>query len=213
MRFQHSPNSTIMKKLFLFPVLAFLVMAASEPKSLEKKERKFARDFLKDTKTDLVKTVKGLSTAQLSFHSAPDRWSVEDCMKHIAAAEMGLRQMLDGTLKQPATPEKRSEVKVSDEDMIKMIEDRSHKAQAPEQLRPENTPFKSADEALTSFKENRDKLSDFVKNTQEDLRNHIVELPFGKIDAYQMVLFISAHSNRHTQQIKEVMADPNFPKQ
>ena len=202
-----------MKKLLLFSVLAFFFIAATEPKSIEKKERKFARDFLKDTKTDLVKTVKGLSQAQLSFHSAPDRWSVEDCMKHIAAAEMGLRRMLDGILKQPATPEKRAEINVSDEDLIKMVEDRTHKAQAPEQLRPENTTFKTAEEALTSFKENRDKLSDFVKNTQDDLRNHIAELPFGKIDAYQMVLFISAHSNRHTQQIKEVMADPNFPKQ
>jgi len=202
-----------MKKLLLFATLALLTMAASEPKSLEKKERKFARDFLKDTKTDLIKTVKGLSQAQLSFHSAPDRWSVEDCMKHIAAAEMGLRQLLDNNLKEAPTPEKRVDVKTSDEDLIKMIEDRTHKAQAPEQLRPENTPFKSADEALNSFKENRDKLMDFVKNTQEDLRNHVVDLSFIKIDAYQMVLFISAHSNRHTQQIKEVMADPNFPKQ
>jgi hypothetical protein len=202
-----------MKKLLLFATLAFLTMAASEPKSLERKERKFARDFLKDTKTDLIKTVKGLSQAQLSFHSAPDRWSVEDCMKHIAAAEMGLRQVLDNNLKEAATPEKKGEVKTSDEDLIKMIEDRTHKAQAPEQLRPENTPFKSADEALNSFKENRDKLMDFVKNTQEDLRNHVVDLTFIKIDAYQMVLFISAHSNRHTQQIKEVMTDPNFPKQ
>jgi hypothetical protein len=202
-----------MKKLFILPFLALLVLAASDPTTIEKKERKFAAGFLKDTKSDVVKTVKGLSQAQLTFHSAPDRWSVEDCLKHIAAAEMGLRQMLDQNLKQAATPEKRTEVKVSDEDLIKMVEDRSHKAQAPEQLRPENTPFKSADEALNSFKDNRDKLMDFVKNTQEDLRNHIVELPFGKIDGYQMVLFISAHSNRHTQQIKEVMADPNFPKQ
>jgi len=126
---------------------------------------------------------------------------------------MALRQLLDNNLKQPATPDKRSEVKVSDDDLIKMIENRSTKAQAPEQLRPENTTFKTADEALTSFKENRDKLLDFVKDTKEDLRNHIYELPFGKIDGYQMVLFIGAHSNRHTQQIKEVMSDPNFPKQ
>ena len=202
-----------MKKLLLVPILAFLAFATAPSATIEKKERKFAKDFLKDTKTDLVKTVKGLSEAQLKFKSAPDRWSVEDCIKHIAAAEMVLRQLLDNTLKQPAAPDKRSEVKVSDEDLIKMIEDRSKKAQAPEQLRPENTPFKSADEALNSFKDNRDKLLDFVKNTQDDLRNHIAELPFGKIDAYQMVLFISAHSNRHTQQIKEVIRDPNFPKQ
>ncbi len=202
-----------MKKLLLIPILAFIALAATEPASLEKKERKFAKEFLKDTKSDLVKTVKGLSEAQLKFRTAPDRWSVEDCMKHIAAAEMGLRQFLDNTVKQPATPEKRSEIKVTDEALIKMIEDRSMKAQAPKELRPENTPFKSADEALNSFKDNRDKLLDFVKNTKEDLRNHVAELPFGKIDAYQMVLFISAHSNRHTQQIKEVMNDANFPKQ
>ena len=202
-----------MKKLLLIPMLAFLAFTITEPKSLEKKERKFAKDFLKDTRSDLVKTVKGLSDAQLKFKTAPDRWSVEECVKHIAAAEMALRQMLDGSLKQPATPEKRSEVKVSDEALIKMIEDRSHKAQAPEQLRPENTPFKTEDEALSSFKDNREKLVDFVKNTNEDLRNHLLDMPVGKIDAYQMVLFISAHSNRHTQQIKEVMADANFPKQ
>jgi len=202
-----------MKTLLLVPILALLAFTISEPKSLEKKERKFAKDFLKDTKSDVVKTVRGLSDAQLKYKIAPDRWSVEECAKHIAAAEMGLRQMLDGSLKQPATPEKRSEIKVTDEQLIKMVEDRSRKAQAPEQLKPENTPFKSADEALSSFKENREKLIDFVKNTQEDLRNHVVELPFGKIDAYQLVLMISAHSNRHTQQMKEVIADANFPKQ
>src|SRR5262245_55088938 len=121
-----------MKKLLFIPILAFLVIAGVAPTALEKKERKFAKDFLKDTKGDLVKSVKGLSEAQMKFKTAPDRWSVEDCMKHIAAAEMGLRQMLDNNLKQPATPDKRSEVKVSDEDLIKMIENRTVKAQAPE---------------------------------------------------------------------------------
>jgi hypothetical protein len=202
-----------MKKLLLVPIIAFMALAAMEPNSIEKKERKFARDFLKDTKNDLAKTVKGLSDAQLKFKTAPDRWSVEECIKHIAVAEMALRQMLDNNLKQPATPDKRAEVKVTDENLIKMVEDRSKKVQTTEQLKPENTPYKSADEALNSFKDNRDKLLDFVKNTKEDLRNHIVELPFGKIDAYQFVLFISAHSNRHTQQIREVMNDANFPKQ
>src|SRR5438046_835629 len=124
-----SPKSTYMRKLLVLPILAFLVIAATEPKSIEKKERKFAKDFLKDTKADVVKTLKGLSDAQLNFHAAPDRWSVADCMKHIAAAEMGLRQMLDVDLKQAATPDKRADVKVTDDDLIKMVEDRSHKAQ------------------------------------------------------------------------------------
>jgi hypothetical protein len=33
----------------------------------------------------------------------------------------------------------------------------------------------------------------------------------GPLDAYQWILLISAHSERHTKQIEEVKADPNFP--
>jgi hypothetical protein len=55
-------------------------------------------------------------------------------------------------------------------------------------------------------------LTDFVATTSDDLRDHVVTLPFGSFDSYQMILFIAAHSNRHTQQIDEVKADPNFPK-
>ena len=79
-------------------------------------------------------------------------------------------------------------------------------------MKPENTPFKSAAEALESFKQDRDKLVDYVKDTQEDLRNHVLVLPIGTYDSYQLILLIGAHSNRHMQQIEEVKADPNFPK-
>jgi hypothetical protein len=40
-----------------------------------------------------------------------------------------------------------------------------------------------------------------------------VDSPLGKkLDAYEWVLCIAAHSERHTQQINEVKSDPNFPK-
>jgi len=202
-----------MKRLLFLPLLALLAFSVSDTGTLEKKERKFAASYLKETQKDFFKATKGLSEAQLKFKAAPDRWSVEDCMKHIAAAETLLWSFVDGNLKQAANPEKRSEIKLSDEEVIKAITDRSKKFQAPEPLRPENVKFKTADEAAAYFKENRGKLIDFVKSTQEDLRGHVLTLPFGNYDAYQMVLFIAAHSNRHTQQIREVMADPNFPKQ
>jgi hypothetical protein len=44
------------------------------------------------------------------------------------------------------------------------------------------------------------------------MRNHVLKSPLGVLDTYQIVLLMSAHSNRHTQQMKEVIADPNFPK-
>jgi hypothetical protein len=60
--------------------------------------------------------------------------------------------------------------------------------------------------------ENGEKLIQYVKTTDADMRNHVVTFPPGSFDSYQMILFIASHSNRHTQQIEEVKADPNFPK-
>jgi hypothetical protein len=181
--------------------------------SLTSKERKFAANQLKDTKSDFLKSVRGLSQSQLDFKASPDKWSIKECSYHIAIAERNLWQMLDVALKQPANPEKRSEIKMTDDQVIKMLVDRSRKFKTSETFEPKNTPFKSLDEALESFKELRTEHIKYMKTTTEDLRNHVAQLPVGWIDCYQICLFMSAHSNRHTQQIEEVKADPNFPKQ
>lgn len=200
-----------MKKLFLMTsailMLSFLVV---DP--ISKKERKDAVKLLKDTEKGVKDQVKGLTEAQLKFKPGPDRWSIEECVKHIAKSEEMLWQMMDSVLKGAATPDKRSEIKLSDEQLIQRIEDRSTKVKTMEQLKPENIPLKNTEEALVSFTKDRDKLIEYVNSTNSDLRNHLVAFPFGTIDTYQMVLFIAAHSNRHTQQIMEVKADPNYPK-
>ena len=202
-----------MKKLLLLLPLAIVMSFSVSDSVLTKKERKFAKEHLKETKKDLIKTVEGLSASQLSFKADSAKWSVEDCLKHIAMSEIGIWKAVKDGLSQPPNPEKRSEIKMTDEQLVKAIQDRSSKFKTSEALQPQNTPFKSAQEAIASFKENRSKLISYIDDTQEDLRNHVINFPVGVMDAYQLVLLISAHSNRHTQQIREVMADPNFPKQ
>jgi uncharacterized damage-inducible protein DinB len=201
-----------MKKLLMVTTAIALFSFVSAPATLTKEERNFATKFLKDTEKGVFEKYKGLSDAQLTYKPAPDRWSVEECLKHIASTEQALWQMTEGNIKQAANPDKRSEIKMTDEQVIKMIESREKKVQTQDQFKPENTPFKTAADAIESFKANRDKLIAYVKTTDEDLRNHVVTMPFGQLDTYQMILFIGAHSNRHTQQIAEVMADPGFPK-
>ena len=210
-----------MKKLlffaFVFVGLSFIPTRRATSlaaDTLTKKERNYAVKFLKETENDVLDKVKGLSQEQLQFKPAPDRWCVEECVKHIAITEQALWQMVSDTLKQTANPEKRSQIKMTDEQLIAMIEDRSqgHRVKTMDPFKPENTPYKSMDEALASFKENRAKLIAYVKGTQEDLRDHVATMPFGTIDCYQAILFIGAHSNRHAQQMAEVMADPGFPK-
>ena len=180
--------------------------------SLSKKEKRSAISLMKDTRADAIKSVRGLSDAQLNFKAAPDRWSVKECMYHIAISEKNLWALMEATMKAPANPEKRPEIKMTDEQLIKMMEDRSFKVKTQEAFEPKNTPYKSLDEAVNAFKEMRNEHMKYMKQTTEDMRYHITQMPFGWLDCYQLCLMMASHSNRHTQQINEVKADPNFPK-
>jgi uncharacterized damage-inducible protein DinB len=200
-----------MRRLFILPLL-FLAAFSMPADTLTEKERKFATDHLAATRDDFFKTLSGLSEAQLKFKAAPDKWSVEDCAKHIAVAEKGIWSSIEAGMKQPVNPEKRAEIKMNDEQLLKAIQDRSAKFKAPEQIQPQNSGFANVQDALASFKATREQIIQYISTTQDDMRNHVLSFPVGVMDAYQMVLLISAHSNRHTQQMKEVMADPNFPK-
>ena len=182
-------------------------------KGISKKERKDAEKFLKETEMGVYAAVKNLSEAQLKFKAAEDKWSAEDCLKHIAASETMLWQAANGAIEQAANPEKRTEIKMTDEEVKTKIADRSHKVKTMTPLEPQNIAFKNAEEALASFKGNRAKLITYVSDTEADLRNHVAIFPFASLDAYQVILFIGAHSRRHTLQIEEVKMDPNFPKE
>lgn len=113
----------------------------------------------------------------------------------------------------PAAPEKRADDKFTDQQILTMIPDRSHKAQAPEILKPTNR-WVTREELIAAFEKSRGATIDYVRNTNDDLRDHFGAHPtLGMLDAYQWILLISAHSERHTKQIEEVKADPNFPKE
>lgn len=178
--------------------------------TISQKERTFLHSDLKSTKKQFFESVKGLSTAQLNFKATPDSWSVSDCIIHLAISEDEIWQMADKALKLPANPEKRSLIKLSDDELLKMARDRSKKGKAPEVLQPSRSSWKDSDEALSAFKDRRTALMKYVKTTTHDMRNHVVETM--SMDSYQVLLLISAHTDRHTQQINEIKSHPNFPK-
>jgi hypothetical protein len=117
-------------------------------------------------------------------------------------------------MKSPVTPEKRDAVKGKDEAIVKILQDRSHKATAPEPIDPKKRPM-SPEDSVKQFLASRTRTIDYIKTTQDDLRDHFFDHPvpaIGTLDAYQWILLISGHERRHTLQILEVKADPNFPK-
>ena len=193
---------------------AALAFAAANVRAQEttQADKDKALAYLESTKKGVLDATKGLSEAQWNFKPAPDKWSVAECVEHIAAAEDFIRGMaVDKAMKAPAAPDR--DIAKIDAGIMAMIPDRSQKAQAPDELKPTNR-FGSPEGSLKHFVESRTATENFLKDTP-DLRAHAVDSPMGgpKLDAYEWVLFVSAHSQRHTKQIEEVKADPNFPKQ
>jgi uncharacterized damage-inducible protein DinB len=157
-------------------------------------------------------SVAGLSSDQWTFKPGPDRWSIADCAEHIALSEDFLTSMIkDKILASPAPAGKQTD-RTKDERIEAVLTDRSHKAQAPEPLRPSHK-FATPQDAVEHFRKARDANIKWIETTNADLRDHFAESrPLGDLDAYQWVLYMSAHTMRHTEQINEVKESPQYPK-
>jgi len=199
-----------MKTISLFFSAILLLAGAASGQSLTQADREKGVQYLDQTRDGVVAAIGGLSEAQLKFKPAPDRWSVAETLEHIAKSEDFIfANVTDKVMKSPAGPPGRDTAKI-DAMVVAMISDRSHKAQAPAPLVPKSiwTPAESLDHFLAS----RAKTIAFLESTP-DLRSHVADSPIGQpLDAYEWLLFIGAHSARHTKQIEEVKSDPNFPR-
>ena len=195
----------------LFALFLITGAAGTSAQEVTPAERDGALQYLEFTKKNVLEATKGFSEAQWNFKSAPDRWSVAQVMEHIAASEDFIRDNLikEKVMVSPAGQLGR-DVKQTDQAVVAMVPDRTRKAQAPEPLVPSNR-FGSPDGSVRHFVESRATTEQFLKTTT-GLRDHVIDGPVGKMDGYEFVLFIAAHCERHTKQINEVKADPNFPK-
>lgn len=208
-----SPNVASMKpfKLFIIVFALSTMSFSNAPGPLTKAERKFAVKLLRETKEDLLKATKGLSPFQLNFKPDAETWSVSECVEHIAISENIFNASFRKALEVPAHPEGRKQVKLTDGAVVKMITDRGYKVKTSEPFVPSGK-FGTFEETLSEFTARRDNHIRYIQKTADDLRNHYNDFPFGKIDAYQTILFMAGHSRRHIDQIKDLMAHPDFPK-
>jgi hypothetical protein len=131
-------------------------------------------------------------------------------MEHIAAAEDYIRGLIvEKVMIAPVAPGR--DIAAIDAGILTGVPDRTTKRQAPDPIKPTNC-FASPQGSIDHFIESHAKTEEFLKTTP-GLREHAADSPVGtKWDAYEFILLIRAHSERHTKQILEVKADPDFPK-
>jgi len=197
---------TLLITISLFTLAAFTFVGDG----LTKEEREMATAELNQSKERLLGVIDDLSEEQLDYKMDENSWSIAECVEHITISEITFSEMLQGMLQAPADPAKRADVKVSDKDLIAMLVDRTNKVKTQKPFEPTGK-FGSHEATVKTFLEKRAANIEFVNNTKEDLRNRVQAFPFGSVDGFQVLLFTSAHTERHVRQIEEIMEDVDFP--
>ncbi|MGH9863680.1 MAG: DUF1579 family protein [Candidatus Acidiferrales bacterium] len=192
------------KELRMLEIVHARASSALDPADLER-----GRKHLEQSRSYLQGAIAGLSKKQWSYKASPERWSPAEIVEHLAVSEDFLMNLIqERVMKAPPTHEPR-DLRAMDDKVLGMIGDRTFSAKAPEPVAPAGK-FASPQAAMQHFLESRAKTLAFLANTP-DLRAHLTEAPFGKADAYQWLLLISAHTERHTKQLLEARADTKFP--
>jgi len=199
----------------MMTILALAALTVSaEP--ITKGERDQAMSHLHATRKQILDFVTPINAAQWTFKAAPNRWSIAECLEHIAETELLLRGLIQGNVKRlPVDDAKRAEHAAKKEAAGKAVltnmTDRSKPAKAPAEIQPKGR-WSTKAETVAAFESRRDDTIRYVETTDDDLRGRFMKGPGTEMDLYEMVLMISGHSERHLLQMKEVMAAPGFPK-
>jgi hypothetical protein len=207
----HRFNSTLLAAAALCVALPAAAQTASQ---ISDKERATLVLHLTTTRDQVLAESAKLTDAQWTFKAAPDRWSVAEVVQHLVLAEPFLFDTQQKLLSAPpATAEQLAAAKGKEEMIRKVIPDRTKKVQAPEPLQPTTgTKLGGQADTVAAFRDRRTKTIDYATSTKDDLRGRIGETQMGPLDGYQWLVFIAAHTERHLAQIREVKADPQFPK-
>jgi hypothetical protein len=199
---EHFPMRTGLLAALLSTVLG--AHAAAEGMTDGDRQRLLAH--LEMTENWLVSEVQGLTPQQFKFKMTPDSWSVLEVLEHLGIAEPQYWQRVQDSMKQPAA-EKKPEA--TDAAILWYGIDRTNRSKTGEARVP-GGKFKDVNEALAAVRTLRATMREYAKGTREDLRSR--RLLEGNMDVYQWFLMISAHSQRHILQIREIKAHAGYPK-
>jgi hypothetical protein len=220
--------------------LVLLSLRLAHGQTLSTADRAYLVAHLEMTREFVIDTTRGLTKQQWIFKAQPLRWSIAQCIDHLAQTEAYvLKTMRERVLTSekpltgayPSTAKNRKAIpeqpmrmsKAQDAIVLRWMTDRIPAiAQPVEQRSPvdEIAPRANFDDprsVLQAFLEARAETLQYVRTTQDDLRGHFTQAAmdgFPEIkfhDVYQWLLRLSAHTERHLMQVHEVRRSPGYP--
>jgi hypothetical protein len=156
--------------------------------------------LLADSRDALCVAAAGVSDEQSRIRPAPDRWSILDCVEHVAVVE----HFLFTTVPTNLTPAPPSGDRGHEELYRREMTNRARKFPAPERANPTGR-FPTLAAALEQFNQNRARNIDYVKHCDKDLRAFTAPHPLlGPITGQEFLIILALHPARHADQIREV---------
>jgi hypothetical protein len=148
----------------------------------------------------LLESLRGLPEQLSVVSPGPGRWSVIECVEHVAVSEDFLLARMNQA--------ERSEVPVVNQKREAAIlargADRSTAVMSPEIGHPKQR-FATLAAAVKNFLAARDKTVRLVETCGDDLRSKPMTHPLlGTINCHEALLLIAVHPRRHALQIQEI---------
>ncbi len=168
--------------------------------------------YLADSRQEFLAAIDGVSEEQWKWKPAPTRWSVGETAEHIVLAEAMLFNFVQKAIDSPANPNWEEQTKGKTAFIERVMPSRLGKAQAPEPIVP--TGKLTQAEVKERFEKQRAAIEKFADETQVPLMEHTAEHPFkvfSTLNAFQWLIYIPLHTERHDKQIAEVKATEGYP--
>jgi len=221
--------------------IAALAATGTLQTSIDDSDRAYLVAHLEMTRQIIVDATRGLTKEQWLYSPGPAKWSIAQCVDHLANSEHFILEMIQTRLVRSdkpiepfpsvATPASPAAVaperlpRAADALLIRAMTDRTSAVRVPVESRPpieEVAPrveIADPQTALDGFLKTRSALIAYAQTTHDDLRGHFTytRLPgyypdFQFQDGYQWLLRMSAHTERHLMQIYEVKATTEYPR-
>lgn len=175
-------------------------VSSAAPMTAVERQRLIAH--LEMTSSWLAGELSGLTPAQLEFRRAPEAWTILEVLDHLVVVGPIYWDDLQAALKAPARKTAASDADILWYGIDRTFREKAIPAEIPKGLR-------NVEDGLATYRKLHAQLLQFVRTTDADLRSKMVDRQ--RCDAYQWLLLISTHQQRHILQIREIKADAKFP--
>jgi hypothetical protein len=149
----------------------------------------------------LTSAVAGLPASDATRRPAPDRWTILECVEHVALVESFLLQLIADQSRSVESPGPGRETSY-----LRHSTNRKRRFNAPAAAVPTGR-FARLEDALEAFHRNRNATIRYIEQVQDDLRGRNTLHPVaGDISCRECLALLIGHPLRHIEQIREIQS-------